>query len=218
MANTYDINFLNAMFTAIMPGYTFVSEKEYYERKNSLIQQEGNTYKPIDIYTFHQCTTVDKINKIKEIEKNDRNTMQIFIKILTGESITLGCNESDTIDQVKKKIQDKEGIPSDQQRLIFASMPLEGEKTLFYYGVIKGCTLHLVSNLGGGGNIISHLNADFLDPRYNYDFSNVNDKYKKFIRGGVEYRRPCGWKRIALKVAGKYDNGSNEWLGTDINA
>ncbi|CAG8735793.1 14754_t:CDS:2, partial [Gigaspora margarita] len=201
MTDTYDIDFLNAVFTA----------KEYYERKNSHIQQDGNTYKTVDIYTFHQYTIVNKINKVEEnVQLNSYASMQIFIKIFTGKSITLECKENDTIDQVKKKIQDKEGIPSDQQRLIFASIPLEGEKTLFYYGVIKGSTLHLVSNLGGGGKIISYLSTDFLDPRHNYGFSNVDDKDKTFTRGGVD--------RIALKVTGKYDNGNDEWLGTDINA
>ncbi|CAG8719885.1 36050_t:CDS:1 [Racocetra persica] len=220
------IDLLNAAFTAIMPGYIFVSEKEYNERKNSLIQQEGNTYQPIDVYTFHQCTLVNKIDELNEISStsesfdqlNSHDSMQIFVKMYTGKSITLECNESDTINQVKKKIQDKEGILFDKQRLIFASMPLEGEKTLFHYGIIKRCTLHLVSNLNGGGSIISYLSSDFLDTEFDFDFTNIDDKDETFTRGGVEYLRPCGWRRFALKVTGKYDNGNDEWLGTDTNA
>ena len=179
-------------------------------------QRDGNTFSIHNLFaqTYIMGPPLESVDPCQLFD--------VFVKVLTGEVIAIPMAEEYTIAQVKAAINMKMYAPTPISEMgLFETKtgtPLEDNLTLSDYGInYHGAHIYMVLKLRGGGDMSSHhprpdmLDADELDPRYDYDFSNLQDDGKTYMRGGFVYRRPYGWKRLAIKVVGRYKD--DRWLG-----
>lgn len=150
----------------------------------------------------------------KEVKATVADTMTIFVKLLTEKTLTINVSSDGTVRDLMEKIYEREVIPVQEQRLTFAGNQLDKlDRKLSDYSIQQECTVYMLPRLKGGA--MNAYFTDDLDPLWNGDFTHVKDGTRKFIRGGLEYKRPCGWMRYGIKVFDKYDD--NGWLGCDGN-
>lgn len=154
-----------------------VKKKSFYTRKNISGDLESNfdknsLYKSNLQEIVHPLTNAIIFDFINLKKDDVSNYFTIFIKTLTGKTITVLINSNMTMFEVKTAILHKEGIPHDQQRLIFAGLQLDDELTVGYYKITHNSTVHLVLRLRGGMHHISSGRTDYCSttlPEQNLD-------------------------------------------------
>ena len=204
---------LASAFTSALES-TVVTYDQYQKEKKK--KKDGTYFEPLDIdqlFEFSQLHGKFGDRDTSSVQSSDVSvrSFDIYIKTLTGKTWTVEVSEGDTAGDVKEKIEDIEGIPLNQQRLIFAGKQLEDNRTFSDYNIRNNSTIHMVMRLSGGGTPICYVDPSRLDPKFDYDFTKQADDGKKYYRGGYEYHRPYGWKRYAIKVLGRFEN--DKWLG-----
>mmetsp|Transcript_28657 Transcript_28657/g.50983 ORF Transcript_28657/g.50983 Transcript_28657/m.50983 type:complete len:665 (-) Transcript_28657:118-2112(-) len=137
-----------------------------------------------------------------------RGGSMVTIRSPNGLCLNLALSRLNTVNDLKKSIKDLTNIPKFSQILVADGKVLDCCKSLKDNKV--GCFTDIWL-LTPDDMPIFYIDPADLDPAFNYDFTAEDDSNKAFTRGGRKYERPIGWKRYALKVAGKYEN--DEWLG-----
>lgn len=133
---------------------------------------------------------------------------------------------STTVEHIKAMIHTKTGVPKELQRLIFDGKQLEDSRTVAEYKIQNESTLHLVQRrpMAGAGSEASRrdstpapleMDPNELDPKFDIVYPAVDDG-KVYRRGNEPYRLPYGWRRMAMKILGLYDD--DKWLGYDTDS
>ena len=197
--------------------------------KGNLYKKKTGNSNPLDFEKYinfsmsKACISQDYSNASTNVyQYKEKKKKKLTIQSLSGSTFELDIDPNQSIGDLKKSIESKIGESIENQSLIYFGQLLSNDATIGQYIFNKKNspknlpTIHYITKLKSNGDY--HIPDNFLDPYYDYDFRDIDDTGKTFKRGGLEYKRPCGWIRFALKVNGKYEN--DDWLdsnGTSIN-
>ncbi|GBC05257.1 hypothetical protein RclHR1_06130008 [Rhizophagus clarus] len=201
----------NSLLAAALSAVTKRSVITYDDYSNS--KGGYDEYVQLDQKVLHQNHLVSG----RVPTSNEVAQIQLYIQGFDDRTVTYNVEPNEQIHRLKSRIRDRMGIPLEAIRLLFAGRTLEDNYTLAHYKITSRSTIHLILRLQGGGDpsptTALFIDPNSLDPSYDYDFTHIDDKGITFTRGNFEYKRPCGWKRIAINVLNKYSD--NIWLGVN---
>ena len=190
--------------SALLSGHNVVDKKDSYGNSKKL---DFNLYSKI-CFGGKIPQNTSELKKVNLPENINLGGELVFtIKARNGKKHTVRCSGCNRVSDI---------LGDNRLCLIYKDKFLKEYDFLDSYGINNYDVLLLgeINSICGGDEF--YIDDDLLDPTYDYDFRGIDDGNQKFYRGGLEYKRPCGWKRYALKVNGKYENDS--WLGSSGNS
>ena len=190
-----------------------VITQEQYERQQNKSDGHFTAVNIDQLFGISQVTgSVGDVRPSPSTAADSSSAFHVNVKTLTGRTFDLKVSPHFLVKDLMKAITGVEGIPWDQQRLIFDGKQLHPlDRLVDDCGVRPDSTVHLVMRLRGGGCPTYYIDDSLLDPAYDCDFSRKKDDGTAYFRGGRRYHRPYGWTRYALKVLGRYEDDT--WLG-----
>ena len=162
---------------------------------------------------FHQTYPI-MTPAVEAVPLETGKMFDLIVTRLQNEKKAIRVSGRRTIAEVRAAIAKNEGRPVDKIKRTYEGKQLEECQSLNDYGITSAATISWVPCLPKGGPSLSYFfDPNEFDFNYDFDFSQMKDDGKTYMRGGFEYKRPYGWKRFGLKVRGKYEN--DIWLGPD---
>ena len=218
-----DTSLLVSGLSSLM-GHKIYSQEE----ANSIVSEYGNqiTIEKVSLEAIYtkslQAASIGEVKNLN-VANSEKSFSSSFIKINIHRTATrldlsychdesFMVNKDSTIAEFKTRLEQINWLASRFYYFTFQGKRLDESKTFNEIGISDGATIQLICRILGGAHIINVFDPSILDPNYDCDFTDTKDT-TKFIRGGKEYIRPCGWKRYALNVQYKYESGNIEWLG-----
>ena len=169
----------------------------------------------LDLQQLHCYSLTRKLTPQTSLRARSCNNfprqLTVFVKFLIGKTHVINVNTNDFVEDLKQSIEDREAIPVTQIRLIRHGREMLDGRNLSDYNIRKDDEIRLVLRLRGGEQTYSLLPEKLLDPPYDFVYPGIGQDSRSFSRGNRSFTRPYGWKKIALKVLGEYEN--DEWLG-----
>eukprot|EP01125_Pyxidicula_operculata_P003262 TRINITY_DN1384_c0_g1_i3.p1 TRINITY_DN1384_c0_g1~~TRINITY_DN1384_c0_g1_i3.p1 ORF type:complete len:313 (+),score=56.27 TRINITY_DN1384_c0_g1_i3:41-979(+) len=157
----------------------------------------------IDMENLHKMSLQTHEGK----QKIDINASFLNIKILNSDSCRVPVSPSDSVLDIKKRIEQEKGIPHTHLKALFCGRTLNNDENVGNLKLLEGTSLFVIHEKKS-----YQLESKWLYPEYHYDFSKIVDRIEVF-RGGERYFRPCGWYRYGLYVLDRPSFGNNVWLG-----
>ncbi|XP_071958597.1 uncharacterized protein [Antedon mediterranea] len=171
-----------------------------------------------DLFHFTKPVLLNENNpqssKSKTVDKtmivHDVSDIDILFRSVGGTTGKAKISKKASANEMRRLVASQMGIPEESIELYHRRWEVDDDHSIDKQGISQGAVIHVHSVKKDKGTAHYEMDNDLLDPSFNYDFTGIDDD-KKFIRGGHEYQRPCGWFRHALKVKGQYSD--DVWLG-----